>query len=91
MAVHPANPVGFFPSWPEVFDSTGLPFQQEEEEVEVETTVRGESDILPEAGTSMVEALGGPVKADCSRGPLLVGAAQVEVPVQVHSEWQYSG
>ena len=50
-------------------------------EAEVVTMDGGESEILPEAEASMVEALGGPAGADCSGGPLLVEAAWVEVPL----------
>ena len=49
---------------------------------------RGESEIPPEVGAPMVEVLGGPAEVDCSGGPLLVGAAWVEAPLRVHSEWQ---
>ena len=66
----PANPVGFFLLWPGVCDSTGLPFQRGEE-VEAEAMDGGESEIPPEAGASMVEALGGLAEADCSGGPIL--------------------
>ena len=83
--------MGFFPSWLEVCNATGPPFHREEVEVEAEATNEGELKIPPEAGASMVEALGGLAEADCSGGPLLVGAAWVEAPLWVHSEWQYSG
>ena len=88
-AASPTNPGGPFPSWPEAYDSAVHPFRQEAEEVEVETTVKGESDIPPEVA-STVEAFGPPAEADYSGGPLLVGAAWVEVPPWVYSGWQYS-
>ena len=88
----PHKPCGFlsFMAWSLQFNMTPLP-EGEGEEAEAEATNRGELEILPEAGASMVEALGGPAEADCSGGPLLVGAAQVEAPLWVHSKWQYSG
>ena len=89
-AVSLGSPVGFFPSRPVACDPTRLPFPQEEREAEAETMGEGESEILPEAEASTVEALGGLAEADCSGGCLLVEAARVEVPLWVHSEWQCS-
>ena len=70
--------------WLVAYNPTTLPFQWEEGEAEVETMVRGESEILPEAEASMMEALGGWAEANYGGNPLLAEVSRVEVPLRVH-------
>ena len=71
MGHKPRKPCGFlsFVAWSLRFNRTPLP----EGGGRDRNNGRGELDILPEAGASTVEVLGGPAEVDCSGGPLLVG------------------
>ena len=78
LAVGPANPVGFFPSWPGVRHTTELLFQMEGG-VEMGPSAGEESGILIEVRASEGEAPGDPVEAGSSGSPLPEWAARVEV------------